>query len=267
MCKRAKRPKLLEKHRSLHWVLCWTDSHWFLVLLSNLNCLDEIRFNNLCSPIITGTLGLISSIWVLNFINIFIHPWWAPAAAGAIPSTSPALWKVGSHPFKCILNAAPPSPSWGHVGRWNQAFHLHRLWFHRHRWKIICREPFWGLKPIKINVSVHALDDNHTRTCCLQENPVEPVCTVNTDSLWFCASDLCHHAITTEASHYSPFLFVFIFPLIKSSWRPSALPATRCVHVIYCRSLPLLSLSLFCVFFFFFLRSGTIRPPIVQRAL
>lgn len=144
---------------------------------------------------------LISSIWVLNFRNIFIHPWWAQVAAGAISSTS--LNPVrGSHPFKRILDAAPSSPSWGHVGRWNQAFHLHRLRFHRHRRKIIRREHFWGLKSIKINVSVlpRMLWMTITQqTCCLQEKPVEPVCTVNTDILWFCTSNLCHHAITTRS--------------------------------------------------------------------
>lgn len=38
--------------------LAQRHSRWFLVLLSNLNGLYEIRFNNLCSPIITGMLGL-----------------------------------------------------------------------------------------------------------------------------------------------------------------------------------------------------------------
>lgn len=88
------------------------------------------------------------------------------------------------------------------------------------------------------------------QTCCLQEKPVEPVCTVNTDIPSFCSSNLCHHAITTRSFSLQPdFVFVFlIFSLIKSSWRPSALSATHCCHVIYCRSLPLLSLS--SVFFF-----------------
>lgn len=42
-------------------------SHWFLVFLSNLNCLYEIRFNNLCSPITTSTLGFNNILKVITW--------------------------------------------------------------------------------------------------------------------------------------------------------------------------------------------------------
>lgn len=101
-----------------------------------------------------GAMGLlISSIWVLNFINIFIHPWWAQVAAGAIPSTSPALCKVRM-PLNAFWTQRHRLPPEGMSADGIKRFIFTGCDFTDTDGKKICRERFWGLKPIKVNVSV-----------------------------------------------------------------------------------------------------------------
>lgn len=128
--------------------------------------------------------------------------------------------------------------------------------------KTICRSMFEDWNQLIIISSdnppaAHVLNDNHTnvwpsvKTCGMA-----PICTVNTQTqMSFCtsASDLYHRDITAEAAECFSLqsVFVFVCFLNKSSWRPRAPSATHCFHVIYCRLLPLLSLSRSSLFFFF----------------
>lgn len=228
-----------------------------------------------------GGMGLLfSTNWVLNIINIFIHPWWSPVAAGAIPPTSPAPCKI-QIPLNAFWTQSDCLPPEGMSADEIKHFHLHRglqVIVSQTQMKTICRSMFEDWNQLIIISSdnlpaAHALNDNHTnlrpsvKTCGMA-----PICTVNTQT-FFLSVHLHQTSIIVillqklrNASHCGLFLFVFIFSLNKSSWRPRAPSATHCFHVIYCRLLPLLSLSLSLISVFF-LRSGTIRPPIVQRAL
>lgn len=173
-----------------------------------------------------GGMGLLFfNNWFLNIINIFIHPWWSPVAAGAIPPTSPAPCKV-QIPLNAFWTQSDRLPPEGMSAEEIKHFHLHRglqVMISQTQMKTISRSMFEDWNQLIIISSdnlpaAHALNDNHTnvrpsvKTCGMA-----PICTVNTQT-FFLSVHLHQTSIIVillqklrNASHYSLFLFLFVF--------------------------------------------------------